>query len=130
MNTCRDSEKFSQFYPKLLDYSFPFGNRFILFEEEANYLRGYLRNHQVQGIFKVGNTGQGIHMLNHRERELMVEINEGQIAQVLVNLIENAKRFSPPKGSIEVVVGAKNDDEITLQVIDHGDDLIVRLAAG
>lgn len=49
------------------------------------------------------------------------EVNEGQIRQVLVNLIENAKRFSPNKGSIEIAIGQKADDELILEVIDHGE---------
>jgi two-component system OmpR family sensor kinase len=54
---------------------------------------------------------------------LSAEVNEGQIRQVLVNLIENAKRFSPNKGSIEIAIGQKTDDEITLEVIDHGEGI-------
>jgi two-component system OmpR family sensor kinase len=51
------------------------------------------------------------------------EVNEGQIRQVLVNLIENAKRFSPNKGSIEIAIGQKTDAELTLEVIDHGEGI-------
>jgi two-component system OmpR family sensor kinase len=51
------------------------------------------------------------------------EVNEGQIRQVLVNLIENAKRFSPNKGSIEIAIGQKADDELILEVIDHGEGI-------
>ena len=54
---------------------------------------------------------------------LSAEVNEGQIRQVLVNLIENAKRFSPDKGSIEIAIGQKTDDEITLEVVDHGEGI-------
>ena len=57
------------------------------------------------------------------EFSFTAEINEGQIRQVLVNLIENAKRFSPNKGTIEIAVGQKNDDELTLEVIDHGEGI-------
>ena len=51
------------------------------------------------------------------------EVNEGQIRQVLVNLIENAKRFSPNKGSIEIAIDQKTDGELTLEVIDHGEGI-------
>jgi two-component system OmpR family sensor kinase len=51
------------------------------------------------------------------------EVNEGQIRQVLVNLIENAKRFSPNKGSIEIAIGQKTEAELTLEVIDHGEGI-------
>jgi two-component system, OmpR family, sensor kinase len=56
-----------------------------------------------------------------REFSFTAEVNEGQIRQVLVNLIENAKRFSPNKGSIEIAIGQKTDGELTLEVIDHGE---------
>ena len=57
------------------------------------------------------------------EFSLKAEVNENQIRQVLVNLIENAKRFSSDKGSIEIAIGQKTDDEVTLEVIDHGEGI-------
>jgi two-component system OmpR family sensor kinase len=54
---------------------------------------------------------------------LSAELNEGQIRQVLVNLIENAKRFSPDNGLIEIAIGQKTDDEVILEVIDHGEGI-------
>jgi two-component system OmpR family sensor kinase len=54
-------------------------------------------------------------------QEILAEVNESQIRQVLVNLLENAKRFSQNKSSIEIGVGNKTEDEIVVEVIDHGD---------
>lgn len=54
---------------------------------------------------------------------LAAEVNEGQIRQVLVNLIENAKRFSPAKGKIEIRLGQKSDDEVIFEVVDHGEGI-------
>jgi two-component system OmpR family sensor kinase len=54
---------------------------------------------------------------------LIAEVNEGQIRQVLVNLVENAKRFSPDKGTIEVQLGQKTEDEVILEVVDHGEGI-------
>jgi two-component system OmpR family sensor kinase len=54
---------------------------------------------------------------------ISAEVNESQIRQVLVNLIENAKRFSPNKGSIEIAIGQKTEDEVVLEVIDHGEGI-------
>lgn len=51
------------------------------------------------------------------------EFNENQIRQVLVNLIENAKRFSPAKKDIEVLIGQKSDDEIIFEICDHGEGI-------
>jgi len=55
--------------------------------------------------------------------KLEAEVNEGQILQVLVNLVENAKRFSEPKSQIEIAIGQKNEGEVILQVIDHGEGI-------
>jgi len=54
---------------------------------------------------------------------LEAEVNEAQIRQVLVNLIENAKRFSEPKSTVEVAIGEKTEGEVTIEVIDHGEGI-------
>lgn len=56
-----------------------------------------------------------------KDERIFAEVNEGQIRQVLVNLIENAKRFSPNNSSIEIGVGQKAEDEVIIDVIDHGE---------
>ena len=58
-----------------------------------------------------------------KNEKIFAEINESQIRQVLVNLIENAKRFSSNKSSIEVGVGQKTEDEVIIEVIDHGEGI-------
>ena len=58
-----------------------------------------------------------------KDEKIYAEINESQIRQVLVNLIENAKRFSSNKSSIEVGVGQKTEDEVIIEVIDHGEGI-------
>jgi two-component system OmpR family sensor kinase len=58
-----------------------------------------------------------------KDEKIFAEINESQIRQVLVNLIENAKRFSANNSSIEIAIGQKTEDEITIEVIDHGDGI-------
>jgi len=55
--------------------------------------------------------------------KLEAEVNEGQILQVLVNLIENAKRFSEPKSQIEIALGQKAEGEVIFEVIDHGEGI-------
>jgi two-component system OmpR family sensor kinase len=55
--------------------------------------------------------------------KLDAEVNEGQIRQVLVNLIENAKRFSEPKSEIQIAIGQKAEGEVILEVIDHGEGI-------
>lgn len=55
--------------------------------------------------------------------KLEAEVNESQILQVLVNLIENAKRFSEPKSQIEIAIGQRIEGEVILEVIDHGEGI-------
>lgn len=55
--------------------------------------------------------------------KLEAEVNESQILQVLVNLIENAKRFSEPKSELEIAIGQKTEGEVILEVIDHGEGI-------
>jgi two-component system OmpR family sensor kinase len=56
-------------------------------------------------------------------QQVFAEVNESQIRQVLVNLVENAKRFSSNKSSIEIGVGQKTEDEVIIEVIDHGEGI-------
>ena len=58
-----------------------------------------------------------------KDEKFFAEINESQIRQVLVNLIENAKRFSSTKSSIEIGIGQKTEDEVIIDVIDHGEGI-------
>lgn len=55
--------------------------------------------------------------------KLEAEVNESQILQVLVNLIENAKRFSEPDSQIEITIGQKTESEVILEVVDHGEGI-------
>jgi two-component system OmpR family sensor kinase len=58
-----------------------------------------------------------------KDEKIFAEINESQIRQVLVNLIENAKRFSSTRSSIEIGIGQKTEDEVIIEVIDHGEGI-------
>jgi two-component system OmpR family sensor kinase len=58
-----------------------------------------------------------------KDQQVFAEVNESQIRQVLVNLVENAKRFSSNKSSIEIGVGQKTEDEVVIEVIDHGEGI-------
>ena len=58
-----------------------------------------------------------------KDLKIQAEVNEGQIRQVLVNLIENAKRFSPENSAIEISIGQKTEDEVIFAVSDHGEGI-------
>jgi two-component system OmpR family sensor kinase len=84
----------------------------------------------VRSVIKTGSTGDkklsfAVLTLSgaklDKDEKIYAEINESQIRQVLVNLIENAKRFSSNKSSIEIGIGQKTEDEVIIEVIDHGE---------
>jgi two-component system, OmpR family, sensor kinase len=71
---------------------------------------------------KISLTSLGGASLQKDER-IEAEVNADQIRQVVINLLENAKRFSESGGSIEIAVGQKTDDEVAIYVIDHGEGI-------
>jgi two-component system OmpR family sensor kinase len=86
----------------------------------------------VRSVIKTGSTGDkklsfAVLTLSgaklDKDEKIYAEINESQIRQVLVNLIENAKRFSSNKSSIEIGIGQKTEDEVIIEVIDHGEGI-------
>lgn len=68
-------------------------------------------------IVAVGLSGESI----GDDFEINAEVDENQIRQVLVNLIANAKRFSPKGKRIEVAVGQLEQEKLILEVRDHGE---------
>ena len=54
----------------------------------------------------------------------MIKGEENKIRQVLVNLLQNAIRFSPPATPIEVVFSRDRNRRVgVVQVVDHGDGI-------
>lgn len=56
------------------------------------------------------------------DAKVFAEVNEGQLTQVLLNLIQNAQRFSSDNGTIQIALGSR-DDEVIIEVIDHGEGI-------
>jgi two-component system, OmpR family, sensor histidine kinase KdpD len=52
----------------------------------------------------------------------LVNVDAGQLERVLVNLIENALRFSSPADPVELVVSSTGDD-VLVRISDHGPGL-------
>lgn len=53
------------------------------------------------------------------EGELAVEIDRARFAQVLTNLVDNARKYSPAGGPIEVSIAA-SEERVTISVRDRG----------
>ena len=54
------------------------------------------------------------------EENLVTYIDEARIQQVLENLLENARKYSPRESTIRVCVWTENEDEIRIAVSDSG----------
>ena len=63
---------------------------------------------------------QGVRLDVTTDPELpVVRGDEARLGQVMVNLVHNAVKFSPPGGAIEIRV-RRDDDEVVTSVRDHG----------
>jgi signal transduction histidine kinase len=54
------------------------------------------------------------------QTEAMVRVDRLRFEQVLINLLSNAQRYSPPGGHVAVTTGEINGDEIVVSVTDSG----------
>jgi two-component system phosphate regulon sensor histidine kinase PhoR len=62
---------------------------------------------------------KGIQIIRQCEPGLMVKVNPNLIQQAVVNLIENAIKYSEPRRAVRVEAG-RDDREIKVRVIDQG----------
>lgn len=63
--------------------------------------------------------------------EVRAEVDANQMRQVFTNLLANAGRFSPAKGTIEIALGIEPDSEakpnLILEVRDHGEGIPLQM---
>ncbi len=62
---------------------------------------------------------QGLIIRNELERELFIHANHDQIEQVVVNLVDNAVKYTSSGGQVNVWAG-KTEDSVVFKVIDTG----------
>ncbi len=60
-----------------------------------------------------------LHLCSQGERDLEIEADEDLVRQMLVNLLDNAVRHTPPHGSVEVTL-AGHEEVVELRVTDTG----------
>jgi signal transduction histidine kinase len=51
---------------------------------------------------------------------VMAQIDANRIEQVLVNLLDNALKFSPPGAAVELTLTEQSDGGVSVSVTDHG----------
>jgi two-component system, sensor histidine kinase len=74
--------------------------------------------HQIAGSFASRQTRYEIVVTG--EDDVVAEVEPESIAQVLTNLLENAIKYSPDGGAIEIEVTRSGTESIRLAVRDHG----------
>jgi two-component system, OmpR family, sensor histidine kinase KdpD len=72
----------------------------------------------VQALDEIGEAGQRVEVA-FPEESPAVRADAHQIERVLVNLIENALKYSPPQEPVHVQVTATGSD-VLIRVVDHG----------
>jgi signal transduction histidine kinase len=75
----------------------------------------------VEEVVGAARTRTDRHTLTHMaSAPIVCSVDALRLEQVLTNLLENAMKFSPDGGTIEVGVAARKDGTIQLSVRDHG----------
>ncbi len=58
--------------------------------------------------------------LSYENKNKLVEIDKDRIQQVITNLMSNAIKYSPQKGTVRVAASLDNNNHILIEIIDQG----------
>lgn len=64
----------------------------------------YLMGLEIQGQFELRMQDTGVQLINDIPRDTQVEVDPNKFRQVLVNIVDNAFKFTPPGGLIKLAV--------------------------
>ncbi len=76
-----------------------------IFDESADSVREFAKNAKVE--------------IEVQETTVTLEADQERLVRVLINLLGNAVKFSPPESTIKLT-GAVIDDSVEVRVIDQG----------
>lgn len=82
---------------------------------------------QVKNMFRVECSARGVLMTVHAEPDIWVLTDPNRLSQILINLIANSLKFSPPEkqGQIDIVITSDRaqNSKITCKVVDNGKNI-------
>ena len=113
----KESDRLSMMVEELLDFSKFKSNRIGLVKEEFNIVEVADKiMTQLTPKFNEGNLSK---VLDYSSPSIMVVADSSRIKQVLINLIDNAIKFTKEGGTIMVDI-TENDKDVKISVIDTG----------
>ena len=71
-------------------------------------------------MFEKDATKKGVIFANRVEPSIFVYADRDRLSQILVNLVDNAVKYTSTDGNIVFALGSKNDGQIALRVEDTG----------
>jgi signal transduction histidine kinase len=74
---------------------------------------------EIIGGFEPLAQAQGVHLTTRLERGIMADVDRGALRQVLLNLLDNAVRYGPPRQNVTITTKSAGD-RWTLEVADEG----------
>lgn len=112
-----ESERLSRLLGDLLDFSSLSSGRISFTFDEVNLTDLAQETvHQLQPRAQ----RQGVRLtVQSKEPDVEVKADKNRLIQVLINLLDNALKFTPPEGNITVSIG-KLESEAIIQVSDTG----------
>lgn len=113
----RNCERLIRLINDLLDLQKMESGMFEIAFEKVNLIQ--LISQAKEGITGFSETHQVQIVLDSELEALWIEADPDRLLQVLVNLLSNATKYSPPQGIVHVQV-VSEEDRVRVNVIDHG----------
>ena len=114
----RQAGKMSRLVGNLLDITRLRADRLVLDRTETDVCL------IVQDVVSTLQATTGLHRIVVRAAEPVIALVDGaRFEQVVTNLVDNAIRYGPDDGLVEVEVSTPADDLVTVSVTDHGDGI-------
>ncbi|MBC3798166.1 HAMP domain-containing sensor histidine kinase [Acetobacterium tundrae] len=89
------------------------------FEKKAEYLQLDQQIAQIFDILKLSAEGKKISMRLSGEKPIMLSFMPDEFRQMMINLIDNAIKYSEPQKAVEVIL-TQDDEEVRIEVSDQG----------
>ena len=75
---------------------------------------------EVVAMFEKDATKKGVTFINQVDRVMSVYADRDRLSQILVNLVDNAVKYTAIQGQVSFSAASKSDDQIALHVQDTG----------